>query len=236
MALDLEEQEQVAELKAWWTQHGNRVLAAVIAVAVAVVGWQGWRWYEHGQAAQASVLYDTLSKATQAGDAKALRDAAGTLVESYPRTLYASMGALLAAKFYFERNDLKNAKAQLQWVIEHSPAEDFRDLVRLLWSANVGRADRFTFFPALVGDSVYAAARDGTLARFDMANGEERWRTSVETRLSSGVGADLRTAAVATEAGEVIAVDTAKGEVRWRARGSSEVLAPPRGGNGRGVG
>src|SRR5437773_5144318 len=88
MALDLEEQEQVAELKAWWTQHGNRVLAVVIAVAVAVVGWQGWRWYEHGQAAQASVLYDTLTKAAQAGDAKALRDAAGTLVESYPRTLY----------------------------------------------------------------------------------------------------------------------------------------------------
>ncbi|OLD77163.1 MAG: hypothetical protein AUF66_00735 [Betaproteobacteria bacterium 13_1_20CM_67_22] len=135
MALDLEEQEQVAELKAWWTQHGNRVLAVVIAVAVAVVGWQGWRWYEHGQAAQASVLYDTLSKAAQAGDAKALRDAAGTLVESYPRTLYASMGALLAAKFYFERNDLKNAKAQLQWVIEHSPAEDFRDLARLRLAA-----------------------------------------------------------------------------------------------------
>ena len=135
MALDLEEQEQVAELKAWWTQHGNRVLAVVIAVAVAVVGWQGWRWYEHGQAAQASVLYDTLTKAAQAGDAKALRDAAGTLVESYPRTLYASMGALLAAKFYFERNDLKNAKAQLQWVIEHSPAEDFRDLARLRLAA-----------------------------------------------------------------------------------------------------
>jgi len=135
MALDLEEQEQVAELKAWWTQHGNRILAVVIAVAVAVVGWQGWRWYEHGQAAQASVLYDTLTKAAQAGDAKALRDAAGTLVESYPRTLYASMGALLAAKFYFERNDLKNAKAQLQWVIEHSPAEDFRDLARLRLAA-----------------------------------------------------------------------------------------------------
>jgi len=135
MALDLEEQEQVAELKAWWTQHGNRILAVVIAVAVAVVGWQGWRWYEDSQAAQASVLYDTLTKAAQAGDAKALRDAAGTLVESYPRTLYASMGALLAAKFYFERNDLKNAKAQLQWVIEHSPAEDFRDLARLRLAA-----------------------------------------------------------------------------------------------------
>src|SRR5712664_451248 len=135
MALDLEEQEQVAELKAWWTQHGNLVLAVVIAAAVAVVGWQGWRWYQHNQAAQASVLYDTLTKATQAGDAKALRDAAGTLVEGYPRTLYASMGALLAAKFYFAQHDLKNAKVQLQWVIEHSPSEDFRDLARLRLAA-----------------------------------------------------------------------------------------------------
>src|SRR5213592_3351701 len=135
MALDLEEQEQVAELKAWWTQHGNRILAVVIAVAVAVVGWQGWRWYEHSQAAQASVLYDTLSKAAQANDAKALRDAAGTLVESYPRTLYASMGALVAARYYFDRNDMKTAKAQLQWVMEHSPSDDLRDLARLRLAA-----------------------------------------------------------------------------------------------------
>src|SRR3989442_13191080 len=105
MALDLEEQEQVAELKAWWTQHGNLLLAVVIAAAVAVVGWQGWRWYEHSQAAQASVPYDTPTKAAQAGDAKAPRDAAGTPGESYPPTLYASMGAPLPAKVYFERND-----------------------------------------------------------------------------------------------------------------------------------
>ncbi|HXM81375.1 MAG TPA: outer membrane protein assembly factor BamB [Burkholderiales bacterium] len=108
-----------------------------------------------------------------------------------------------------------------------NPAE-----VRLLWSANVGRADRFIFFPALVGNSVYAAARDGSLVRLDVANGEERWRTTLDTRLSSGVGADARTAVVATEQGEVIALDTATGAVRWRARVSSEVLAPPQVGNG----
>src|SRR6266852_9325475 len=135
MALDLEEQEQVAELKAWWTTHGNLVLAVVIAAAVAVMGWQGWRWYQHNQAAQASVLYDTLTKAAQAGDAKALRDAGGTLIESYPRTLYASMGALIAARFYFDRNDLKSAKAQLQWVLDRSASDELRDLARLRLAA-----------------------------------------------------------------------------------------------------
>src|SRR5260370_2470695 len=168
MALDLEEQEQVAELKAWWTQHGNRVLAVVIAAAVAVVGWQGWRWYEHGQAAQASVLYDTLAKAAQAGDAKALRDAAGTLVESYPRTLYASMGELLAARFYFERNDLKSAKAQLQWVIDHARQEDFRDLARLRYAAVL--LDEKAYDEALkLLDEKHAAAYD---AQYSAAKGD----------------------------------------------------------------
>jgi len=188
MALDLEEQEQVAELKAWWTQHGNRILAVVIAVAVAVVGWQGWRWYEHSQAAQSSVLYDTLSKAAQAGDAKALRDAAGTLVESYPRTLYASMGALLAAKFYFERNDLKNAKAQLQWVIEHSPAEDFRDLARLRLAAVL--VDEKAYDEALklldaphapAYDAQYAALRgDVLVAKNQLAEARAAYQSALE--------------------------------------------------------
>jgi predicted negative regulator of RcsB-dependent stress response len=135
MALDLEEQEQVDELKAWWKQHGGLIGAVVLAAAVAFAGWQGWRWYQVSQSTQASVLYDTVTKAAQANDAKALRDAAGTLVETYPRTLYASMGALVAARYYFDRNDLKTAKAQLQWVRDHSPSDDFKDLARLRLAA-----------------------------------------------------------------------------------------------------
>lgn len=135
MALDLEEQEQVEELKAWWRQHGGLISAVVLAIALGFAGWQAWRWYQANQSAQASVLYDTVSKAVQANDAKALRDAAGSLVENYPRTLYASMGALVAARHYFDRNDLKTAKAQLQWVIERAPSDDFRDLARLRLAA-----------------------------------------------------------------------------------------------------
>src|ERR687898_3028027 len=131
MALDLEEQEQVAELKAWWRQHGNLIVATVLAAALAFAGWQGWGWYRASQSAQAAMQFDTLARAAQAGDAKALRDAAGTLIESYPRTLYAAMGALVAARFHFDRNDLKAAKAQLQWVMDKSSSEDFRDLARL---------------------------------------------------------------------------------------------------------
>ncbi len=135
MPLDLEEQEKLDELKAWWKHYGGLVAASVLAVAVSAAGWTGWQWYQRNQAAEASMLYESLAKAAQANDAKALRDAAGTLVESYPRTLYAAMGALVSARYYFDRNDLKNAKVQLQWVIDRAPSDDFRDLARLRLAA-----------------------------------------------------------------------------------------------------
>ena len=131
MAYDLEEQEQLATLKAWWKDNGAKVVALLLAVAIAAAGWQAWRSWNANQSQQAAALYDSLVRAVQAGDAKALRDAGGTLVESFPRTLYASMGALASARFHFERADLKNARTQLQWVVERSPSDELRDLARL---------------------------------------------------------------------------------------------------------
>ena len=66
MPLDLEEQEQLAELKAWWNRYGSFITALVVALAVAVVGWQGWNWYQREQAVHAANLYETLVKAVQA--------------------------------------------------------------------------------------------------------------------------------------------------------------------------
>lgn len=163
MALDLEEQEKVAELQAWWQQHGTLVVSLLLAVAVGFAGWQGWTWYQRSQAAQASVLYDTVMKAAQAGDAKALRDASGALVENYPRTLYASMSALVAARFYYDRNDSKSARLQLQWALEHAPSDDFRDLARLRLAALL--VDEKAYDEALkLLDATHAAAYDAQYA------------------------------------------------------------------------
>jgi len=111
------------------------------------------------------------------------------------------------------------------------PRIDKPETVRVLWSANVGGAERFTFFPAPAGDAVYAASRDGMVTRLDAASGAVRWRESLALRLSGGVGAE-GLVAVASEEGEVVALDAETGKVRWRARVSSEVLAPPAVGGG----
>jgi outer membrane protein assembly factor BamB len=99
------------------------------------------------------------------------------------------------------------------------------DSFAVLWQANVGAAGDYVFTPAVVGDSVYAAGHDGTLARFDA--GREVWRVSVGQKLAGGVGADERVVAVGTPKGEVLAFDAATGKPLWQARVSSEVLAAP---------
>jgi len=135
MAYDLEEQEQIASVKGWWNDNGTKLLTVLAVVAIIGAGWQGWRIWQANQAQLAGAQYEALVKAAQEGDAKALRDAGGTLVESFPRTLYASMGALVAARFHVEKADLKNAKAQLQWVVDRSPSDELRDLARLRLAA-----------------------------------------------------------------------------------------------------
>lgn len=99
---------------------------------------------------------------------------------------------------------------------------------RVLWSAAVGAAGAFVFQPALAGESLYAASREGAVVRLDAASGRERWRIALDAKLSGGAGADARTVVVASDEGEVFALEAADGALRWRARVSSEVLATPR--------
>ncbi len=97
--------------------------------------------------------------------------------------------------------------------------------LRTLWQANIGSAGIYSLSPAVVGGSVYAAAADGGLARFD--EGRQVWRIATGQPISGGVGADGKIVVVGTAKGEVLAFDAASGREAWKARVSSEVLAPP---------
>ena len=93
------------------------------------------------------------------------------------------------------------------------------------WQASIGTAGEFTFSPAVVGSSVYAAARDGTVGRFD--DGRQVWRVGAGQTISGGVGSDGKLVVVGTPKGEVLAFDADSGRELWKARVSSEVLAAP---------
>jgi outer membrane protein assembly factor BamB len=107
------------------------------------------------------------------------------------------------------------------------PRLEHQARVREVWSASVGSAEQFVFSPALADGSVFGAARDGTVSRFDLARGRTLWSVNLEIQLSAGVGSDGRTVAVANDEGEVVALDAETGKKRWTARVSSEVISAP---------
>lgn len=132
---NLEEQEQVETLKAWWKRYGMAVSLAVVVSAAAVSGVQGWRYYQRNQAYQASALYDVLQNAAQSGTTEDIREVAGQLMEKYPRTPYAARAALISAKANFAAGNVKSAKAQLQWTMDHAGEAALRDVSRLQLAA-----------------------------------------------------------------------------------------------------
>ena len=128
---DLEEQEQIDALKAWWKQYGSLVIAAVVASALAVSGVIGWRTYQASQADRASAIYNELRKAAGTRDVKQVRDLAGAILEQFPRSAYAPLAAFVSAKTHFESGDLKTARAQLEWVVERARDPEYQSIARL---------------------------------------------------------------------------------------------------------
>lgn len=123
MAYDLEEQEQIATFKAFWSKYGNLITWLLIIALGSFAAYNFWQRHQREQAVEASALYDSLSEAAGAKDnAKAQRIAAD-IQAKFKRTAYAQMSALAAAKTAFEANDLKTARAQLQWVVDNGSDE-----------------------------------------------------------------------------------------------------------------
>ena len=129
--LDLQEQEQIANLKAFWTKYGNFILTLIIVVLAVFAGRNGWEWWQRREAAMAVVSYEKLEKAVADKNQASVKEAVGSLLENSGRTSYAQMGALLAAKSFYDAGDLRQAAAQLQWVVDHGRHDEYVATARI---------------------------------------------------------------------------------------------------------
>ncbi len=107
---------------------------------------------------------------------------------------------------------------------ELTPIESSAE-IREAWSYKIGKAESAVFYPAVVGEAVYVAAADGSIAKLE--NGQAAWRIEAKKPLSAGVGSDGQLVVVGTREGEVLAFSAKDGSAQWQAKVSSEVLAPP---------
>lgn len=128
---DLEEQEQLDELKHFWREYGNLISWALIVVFGAIAAWNGWNWWQNQQAAQASAMYDEVERAAQAGDTERVERAFSDMKERFGRTTFAQQAGLLAAAALEQKGKADPAKAALAWVADKASDEGYQAVARL---------------------------------------------------------------------------------------------------------
>jgi predicted negative regulator of RcsB-dependent stress response len=135
MAYDLEEQEQLDELKAWWKTNGRLVTSALLALVIAYAAYQGWHMYQNKQSVDASTEYQALQIIDEK-DVKSIQEKSAVLMDKYSATPYAGRAALLAAKANYATDDIKSAKAQLEWAAKNA-TESSVNAIATLQLANI---------------------------------------------------------------------------------------------------
>jgi len=129
--LDLEEQEQLDEIKHFWKKYGNLITWTAIVVFGALAAWNGWQWWQNRQATQASALFSEVDRAAQSGDLARVQRAYDDIKGQFGSTTYAQQAGLLAARVWAEKGKTEEAKAALGWVAEKASDTGYQAVARL---------------------------------------------------------------------------------------------------------
>ena len=141
--LDLEEQEQLDQLKHFWAKFGNLITWVLLIVLTAYAGWNGWQYWQRDQAAKASGIYDELERSALAGDADKVTKVWADLQSRYPSTAFAEQGGLLAARVQSDKGQADAARSTLEWVAANAKEGEYRALARLRLAGVHLEAKRF---------------------------------------------------------------------------------------------
>ena len=129
--LDLEEQEQLDQVKHFWKQYGNLITWLLIVVLAAYAGWNGYNYWQRSQAAQAAAMYDEVERAAQSGDVARVERAFADMKDKFGGTAYAQQAGLLVAKVLYDKGSIDPAKAALTWVAEKSSDDGYKAVAQL---------------------------------------------------------------------------------------------------------
>lgn len=204
--LDLQEQEQLDALKAFWKQYGNLITWLLVLLLGSYGAWNGWTWYQRDQAVKAGAMFDELDRSAQAGDADRAGRVFADLKERFGGTAFAAQGGLLAARVQADKGQAEAARASLGWVAEQAGDEGLRDVARLRLAGLLFDAKQFddalkqldavtgSAFQALVDDrrgdvllalGKKAEAKAAYEAAFKAAEPRLNYRSVIEAKLTA---------------------------------------------------
>jgi len=134
-ALDLDEQEQLDQIKHFWKTWGNLISWVLIAILGSFAAWNGYQYWEKSQAAKAAALFDEVERAVGSGDLARVERSLADMKDKFGRTQYAQQSALLAAKALQAQGKADAARDALGWVVQGATDPAYRDIARLRLAA-----------------------------------------------------------------------------------------------------
>ena len=129
--LDLDEQEQLDQLKHFWKQYGNLITWALIVVLGAFAAWNGYQYWQRTQAVQAAAMFDEVERSVASNDVAKIERALSDMNTRFGSGTYAQQAGLLAAKAFFEKGNADAAKKALTTVAEKSSDEGYQAIAKL---------------------------------------------------------------------------------------------------------
>lgn len=129
--LDLEEQEQLAELKHFWNSYGNLISWVLIAVLGAYAAWNGWNYWQRHQATQAAALYDEVERSVAARDAQRMQRSLADMQDRFASSMQAQQATQLVAKAFADQGKTAEAKAAWGWLVQKASDPAYADVARL---------------------------------------------------------------------------------------------------------
>ncbi|MDO8346111.1 MAG: tetratricopeptide repeat protein [Cellvibrio sp.] len=129
--LDLEEQEQLDQLKHFWRQYGNLITWVLIVVLGSFAAWNGYQYWQRSQAAQAAAMFDEVERSVASNDVAKIERALSDMNAKFGSSAYAQQAGLLAAKTFFEKGNAEAAKKALASVVEKSLDEGYQAIAKL---------------------------------------------------------------------------------------------------------
>lgn len=129
--LDLQEQEQLDDVKAFWKRYGNLITWFVTVALLAFASWNAWGWYQRDQAAKAGAMFEEFDKAAAAGDAERAGRVFSDMKERFPGTTLAQQAGLRVATLQYDKGQADAAQASLAWVADKASEDGYRSIARL---------------------------------------------------------------------------------------------------------
>ena len=190
MAYDLQEQESLDELKAWWEKWGNLVLSVITVVCLAFAGYNGMKWWQRHQAQEAGLAYSSLQTAImQQSEPASVEKIVDALIEDAGSTVYGPMGALSASRYLESKGEAAKAQELLHWIVTESDRPEYQTIARVRLAGFLLDDQKYEDAVSILKDAqptdrqvalVNDRLGDAYYAKGDLVNARQVWQDALK--------------------------------------------------------